>query len=155
LTGRRHFGAAAHSSGLGGYTMALTSQQKMLIRNYMGYSVSGDSTYYPLRELAYSDVSYMGIALDTADGQGRLNHLSSDEESRITGYFLPNLTARETEIQGASSLLGTAAAAVWTRNVNEIAERKSLFADLRRELCVFLGFPPGPSLGGGNRLSRC
>lgn len=135
--------------------MALTSAQIVAIRYYMGYSVTGDAAYAPYRELAYSDVSYMGIALDDPTGQGgRLQNLSVDEEAKITGFFLPNLAAREQEIQCAAGNLGTDIAAVWTRNKNEIGDRTALFTRLRLDLCLFLGFPPGQKLTAGNRVGR-
>jgi hypothetical protein len=129
--------------------MALTAQNLVDIRYYCGFSVSGDSTSFPYRELAYSDVSYMGLSLDY-----RLAHLSPEEESRVTTYFLPAIAAREADIQTAAQFLGTTKAAVWTRNDNEIANRTSMFNALRTELCRFLGFAPGPGLGSSNRLVR-
>ncbi|CAH2606422.1 conserved protein of unknown function (plasmid) [Rhodovastum atsumiense] len=130
--------------------MALTAQQIADTRHYMGYSVAGDDASRPWRELAYSNVSYMGLSLDY-----RLAHLSAEEEARLTGFFLVNLAAREQEIQDAAGNLDTAAAAVWTHNLNEITDRRALFNALRLELCRFLGFPPGSGLQqAGNKLIR-
>lgn len=135
--------------------MALTSAQIVAVRYYMGYAVAGNATYFAYRELAYSDVSYMSIGLDNTDGAGgRLQNLSSDEEDKITTFFLPNLAAAETDIQTARTNLDTAQAAVWTRNPKEMAERKAAFRDLRESLCVFLGFPLGPALSRGSMLVR-
>jgi hypothetical protein len=129
--------------------MALTSAQLVAVREYMGYSASGNSTVAGYRELVYSSMSYMGLSIET-----RLANLSSDEEARVTGYYLANLTLREAEIQNAACNLDTAVAAVWTRNKNEIADRKDLFSSLRLDLCTFLGFEPGPNLRNQNRLVR-
>ena len=130
--------------------MALTDQQLADTRYYMGYSVAGNSTASPFRELAYSDVSYMGLSLDY-----RLADLADVEEARLTGFFLLNLALREAEVQAAAANLGTASASVWTHNKNEIAERRGLYTALRLELCRFLGFPPGSGLAQtGNQLLR-
>jgi hypothetical protein len=129
--------------------MALTAAQIVSVRRYMGYSVTGDATSAPARELVYSNVSYMGLSLDY-----RLDHLTPEEESVIVTTYLDQLALREAEIQGASDNLDTDRAAVWWRNKNELSERMGLYATLRRELCSFLGFAPGPGLGSGNRLVR-
>lgn len=116
----------------------------------MGYSVSGDSVSQPFRELAYSNVSYMGVSLDY-----RLQHLSPEEESVVVATYLTPLALREQEIQGTADNLDTESAAVWKHNANELSDRIALFNYLRRQLCTFLGIPPGPQLGGGNRVTRC
>jgi hypothetical protein len=129
--------------------MLLTAAQLVDVRRYMGYSVSGNAAAHPYRELAYSNVSYMGLSLDY-----RLANLSGAEEMVILNTYLPNLMAREQEIQGAAGNLDTDQAAVWKRNSNEVSDRIRLFTWLRRELCTFLGFPPGPQLETGNRVVR-
>ena len=129
--------------------MALTPQQLVSIRRFCGYSVSGDSASNPYRELVYSSVSYMGLSLDY-----RLQHLSAEEESVVIATYLTPLALRESEIQGAADNLDTAQAAVWTRNQSEVSDRISLFNYLRRQLCDFLGFAPGPQLSTGNRVVR-
>ncbi len=115
----------------------------------MGYSVSGDSASNPFRELVYSSVSYMGLSLDY-----RLSHLSPEEEGVVIDTYLTPLALREQEIQGAADNLDTAQAAVWTRNSSEVSDRVSLFNWLRRDLCNFLGFAPGPQLATGSRVVR-
>ena len=130
--------------------MALTSAQRVDVRRYMGYSVSGDATSSPFRELVYSNVSYMGLSIDY-----RLDHLTADEEAVVVNAYLGNLTNLEQAISDASENLDTDAAAVWTHNKNEVRDRTSLFNQKRRDLCAFLGFKPGPSLGDGiTRLAR-
>lgn len=129
--------------------MALTAQNLVDVRYFMGLSVTGDTTSAPYRELAYSNVSYMGLSLDY-----RLAHLSAEEESVLTGYFLKNLALRRQEIQDAADNLDTDKAAVWTRNRSEVANRKAMYAELRAELCQFLGFRPGPGLTAGSRVVR-
>lgn len=129
--------------------MALTAQQLVDCRRWCGYSVSGNDASNPYRELVYSEVSYFGLSLDY-----RLANLSAEEENTMTTYFLPNLSKREQEIQDAACNLDTDAAAVWKHNKNEISDRTGLFNQLRRDLCTFLGFNPGPNLAVANRLVR-
>ncbi|MDY3551410.1 hypothetical protein R5W24_000486 [Gemmata sp. JC717] len=129
--------------------MALTAAQLVACRRYMGYSVSGDGTSLPFRELVYSNVAHMGLSLDY-----RLAHLSAEEEAVVVNTYLTPLAAREQEIQGAADNLDTDAAAVWKRNPRELQDRIGLYNWLRRDLCTFLGFPPGPQLGGGGRVVR-
>lgn len=129
--------------------MALTAQQLVDVRRYMGYSVSGNSASNAYRELVYSEVSYFGLSLDY-----RLANLSAEEENTVTTYYLTNLALREAEIQTAAANLDTNAAAVWKRNTNEISDRKQLFNGLRVELCNFLGFAPGKGIASQNRMVR-
>lgn len=129
--------------------MALTAQQIVDTRRFCGYSVSGDSTSTQYRELAYSDVALSSLSLDY-----RLAHLSAEEEGVLVNTYLTQLAAREQEIQGAAANLDTDQAAVWMRNVNEVSDRIELFNWLRRDLCRFLGFPPGRQLATGTRVVR-
>ena len=129
--------------------MTLSSAQIVDVRRYCGYSVSGNTASQPYREPVYSDVTMASLSLDY-----RLANLTSDEELVVTGTYLINLNARETEIQGAASNLDTDQAAVWKRNSNEVSDRIGLFNWLRRDLCRFLGFPPGPQLAAGNSVMR-
>lgn len=129
----------------------LTSAQQVDVRRFLGYSVSGDSTSFDFRELIYSSVSYMGLSIDY-----RLEHLTSDEENILTTVYLPNLIQLEADITGARANLDTDQAAVWFHNKREVADRTALFNKVRRDLCTFLGFAPGPTLGDGSvRVSRC
>lgn len=129
--------------------MALNPAQVVDVRRFMGYSVSGNPTALPYREPVYSTASLAALSLDY-----RLANLSAAEEKVVTEKYLPNLCAREQEIQGAASNLDTDQAAVWTHNKNEVTDRINLFNYLRRELCTFLGFAPGPLLATGNRVMR-
>ncbi len=130
--------------------MSLTTAQQVDARRFMGYSVSGDSTSNPFRELVYSAVSYYGLSIDY-----RLQHLLPEEETVVTNY-LTQLNALEAAITGASANLDTDEAAVWKHNKNEVQDRTKLFNQWRRNLCEFLGFEPGPKLGDGAlRLTRC
>ena len=129
--------------------MTLTNQQVVDCRRFMGYSVSGNTTSQPYREPAYSTVTLASLSLDY-----RLANLQPEEESVVINTYLTNLYLRESDIQNAASNLDTDQAAVWKHNRNEVSDRRNLFNDLRRELCSFLGFDPGPGLMTGNRLMR-
>jgi hypothetical protein len=129
--------------------MSLTSAQITDCRRYMGYSVSGNTTSQPYREPVYSDVTLAVLSLDY-----RLANLSTDEYNVVTTTYLPNLNLREQEIQGAAANLDTDQAAVWKHNKSEVSDRINLFNWLRRDLCTFLGFAPGPQLASGNRVVR-
>lgn len=126
----------------------LSNQQIVDCRRYMGYSVTGDPESTPYRELVYSNVSYMGLSLDY-----RLTHLDA-HEAAIVCKFLDKLSSLEEEIYGASDNLDTEEAAVWKRNKSEVSDRINHYTWHRRELCTFLGFPPGPQLSAGNRIVR-
>ena len=129
--------------------MTLSAQQLVDTRRFMGFSVTGDPTSFPFREYVYSDVSLMGLSIEY-----RLSHLSAEEENTLTTYYLPNLAAREKEIQCASANLSTDVAGPWTHNKQEVSDRRELFDQLRRDLCDFLGFSPGRALRRSNRLVR-
>jgi hypothetical protein len=129
--------------------MSLTAQQIVDVRRYLGYSVTGDTTSFPFREVVYSDVSLLGLSIEY-----RLAHLSAEEENTVVTYYLANLYLREAEIQGASANLDTDEAAVWKHNKDEVSDRMGLFNQLRLDLCNFLGFEPGRALRSQNRLVR-
>jgi hypothetical protein len=65
-------------------------------------------------------------------------------------WAYPSIVMPDTFVMLASTpyamvaILGTAVAAVWTRNAAEVAERKKLYRDTRIELCLYLGIPSGP-----------
>lgn len=120
--------------------MSFTEGQLVDIRRFCGYP-------------AYA---YFGWVFeeDYATLTLRLQHMSAEEEAVVTTKFLPVLAELETAVIGASCRLGTDAAAVWTRNKNEVADRTSLYYDKRRELCSFIGVIPGRGLRQGGRVIR-
>jgi hypothetical protein len=129
--------------------VALSPQQLVDVRRYMGYSLSGNTTSQFIREQVYSTLTYASLSLDY-----RLANLSAEEENTVINYYLTNLCLREAEIQAASANLDTDEAAVWKHNKQEVSDRMGLFNQLRRDLCNFLGFEPGKGLGSTNRLVR-
>lgn len=79
----------------------------------------------------------------------RISNLSVAEEA-VVRTQLGNLGILEQAIAGAGVNLDTSAAAVWTHNPHEVRDRAQLYAYSRRQLCGFLGVPPGPALGDGS-----
>lgn len=137
--------------------MALTDDEKAAVRGYMGYATIGTGSLSAAREMAFSDVTYFGVSLDGSSqdpGGGILSNLSSYAETRVRTFFLPALRLREQDIQDAASNLDTDRAAVWVRNKDEMAERRQAFDHLRRDLCGFLGFPPGSALASSGSMGR-
>jgi hypothetical protein len=131
--------------------MALTAAQLTDARRYMGYQLVG--TTWPINDS--QDLTYGQFGMVTMSLYTRLNNLSATEEVVISNY-LTNLNTLEVAIVGASANLDTDQAAVWTHNKNEVNDRVGLYNYMRRELCKFVGFAPGPGLGDGStRLVRC
>ena len=132
--------------------MALTAEQTADVRRFAGYPALGtDTPADDSRDFAYGWVS-PGVWQTLFH---RLENLTPENETTLTTIYLTNLYTLETAIVGAAANLDTAAAAVWTRNPTEVADRMKLFDDWRRRMCAFLGIAPGPSLGrGGLTVSR-
>ena len=72
--------------------------------------------------------------------------LSDEELDVIRSVYLANLTLLEADIPGARVTLNVAKAAAFTRNPEEMRERRALFLDWRVRLCQFMGIPTGPYL---------
>lgn len=121
-----------------------TDAEKTDIRRFCGFQAFGSAA-----------VQAFGHRFSTHYGtlEFRLNNYSASEETVIRTTYLTNLAALETAIFGASANLDTDRAAVWTHNKREVADRTSLFNQVRRQLCGFIGIPPGPGLSGsGNGI---
>lgn len=127
--------------------MALTDTQKVNARRWMGYPVLGaDQT-----DDVYSSGLY-SVSLNS-----RLDALTAIEETALVDAFLTPIASLETAITTAGDNLDTLKAGPWEANPHEINQRTGLYKQWRRDLCAFLGFEPGPSLGagGGMRIVRC
>ena len=111
--------------------MTLSTQQCVDTRRYMGFSISGNVDSQPYREPVYSSETLASLSLDY-----RLANLQPEEEGTLINYYLANLYLREAEIQAASQNLDTDAAAVWKHNKDEVRDRRELFNQLRRDLCL-------------------
>jgi hypothetical protein len=129
--------------------MALTDAQMTDVRRFAGYPLAG--TTQPITD--EFDLVFLAFGMVTMSLYQRLTSLSASEEA-VVGTYLTTLTSLETGIVGAAANLDTDQAAVWHRNRNEVGDREALFSSWRRKLCAFLGLPPGPGLGMGNRVVR-
>ena len=113
-------------------------------RRYLGYPVHGAS---PAGNMGWQFYQAYGAV------EYRLGNLSASEETVLRRY-LGTLGVLERAIPDAGAGLDTEAAAGWTRNPAEMAERGRLFDDWRRRFCSFLGVPAGPALGrSGNSVA--
>lgn len=122
----------------------LSDQQLSDVRRYAGYPLQGDVTLDDRRDTAWGWVAPM--IWQTLNH--RLENLRPEEEFRIVS-FLTAISGLETDVLSATDNLDTDQAAVWVHNKNEVADRMRLYRMWRRELCGFLGVPPGPALGDG------
>lgn len=119
-------------------------------RRWMGYQVVG--TTMPID--GNHDVVYGRFGMLTMSLYTRLTTLTPEEEAVLTTVYLANLALLETAIFGASDNLDTDIAAIWTHNKSEVSDRAALFNRVRRQMCDFIGFSPGPGLcgAGGNSI---
>ena len=109
---------------------------------------------------AVGGIYAVGMAGQTTSYQDIVNNLdaldASQEEALTTKYLEP-LATLEAALLAAGDNMDTKIAGPWTRNENEVAQRSSLYDRYRRDMCAYLGYAPGPSLGagGGLFLQRC
>lgn len=129
----------------------LTDAQKTDVRRWLGYSIASENEPVILSSTALARVTLTA----------RLDSLTAAEEVVLITTYLDRLATLETDILGASANLDTLVAGPWEANPREVAQRTSLFNQHRRDMAAFLGFAPGPalggagSMGGGLRLDRC
>jgi hypothetical protein len=120
-----------------------TEAQKVDIRRFCGYQAygAGPSGFQGWRFFqAYGTLEF------------KLNNLDPAEETVITTIYLANLYTLESAIPASGTNLDTDEAAVWKHNRREVEDRIRIFDHWRRELCRFLGVPPGDGLEGHNAL---
>ncbi|SRR5579859_229837 len=131
--------------------MALTDQQLADVRRYAGYpQVGANHTVDASRDFSYG-WTLPGV-WETLESI--LTNLRPENETTLINIHLANLATLEQAIYGTTANQDTAVAGIWTRNPQELAERKSLYRYARLELCSFLGVAPGPMLQGGNTVTR-
>ncbi|MGZ3309099.1 MAG: hypothetical protein ACXU8R_11325 [Xanthobacteraceae bacterium] len=118
----------------------LTDAQKIDCRRWMGY---------PTLNVGFRDTIFSS-SFGSVSITEKLANLTDGEESVLVEKYLTPLESLESAILAVSDNLDTNKAAVWERNTNEQADRERLFDSVRRRMCAFLGFKPGPELGGGN-----
>lgn len=115
-----------------------TDAQVVDIRRHSGYPVFGNDAGV----LSYRYFQVYGFF------EFRIAQLTANEAAVVINTYLANLTTLENAIPAASANLDTDAASVWIHNKREVADRAALFTYWRKELCNFLGVPPGPFMGG-------
>lgn len=125
----------------------LTDAQKVDVRRWMGYPTLNAGYPDTVYTVAWNR-SYFPVSITE-----KLANLTDSEEAALVEKFLTPLESLEAAILTVSDNLDTNKAAVWERNTNEQADRERLFDSVRRRMCAFLGFKPGPELGGGGGLS--
>jgi len=120
----------------------------------MGYPSQGSYEYTATQDVAYAwIVPGVRTTLFT-----RLDTMRPEEETILSANYLVPLNAMEVLMIADGTNLDTNKAAVWERNQNVLNDREQLFNSLRRRLCAFLGYPPGPGLSASSnsvRLARC
>lgn len=119
---------------------ALTDAEKADVRRFMGYPAYGSSA---------QNAGTFVFSLRYKAMEFRLVN-ARPEELQTIRLFLSKLYTLEAAIWSASDNLDTDRAAVWTHNKNEVRDRTALFRQTRRDLCGFLGLPPGPGLDTGS-----
>ena len=121
----------------------LTDTEKTDVRRFCGYPAYGASpsgnTGWRFYQ-AYGALEY------------RMTNLSASEEIIVQNHLVA-LRGFEAAIPPAAGNLDTSAAAVWTHNPTEVADRQRLERDWGRRLCGFLRVPPGPALGSGSSVT--
>ncbi|MBU3625727.1 hypothetical protein ICN48_05695 [Polynucleobacter sp. JS-Safj-400b-B2] len=119
----------------------LTDAQKADVRRFAGYGSFGSQS---LPASGYRFSTQYGVL------EYKLNNFRPEEEATLTTVFLARLYQLETDqVDQTSQNLDTDEAAVWKHNKNEHRDRRALYFDFRRQMCGFIGIPPGPNLGGG------
>jgi hypothetical protein len=121
--------------------MAFTNQERVDIRRFCGYGAFGGiaSPAFGYRFFqAYGTLEF------------KLSNLATEEESTLRTVYLTSassLYVLEGAVYGSTVNLDTDRAGPWTHNKNEVRDRRALFNQMRRDLCAFIGIPPGPDLG--------
>ena len=121
----------------------LTDSQTVDVRRWLGYPTLNAG--YP--DTVYTSAwnrSYFPVSLTQ-----KLANLTGVEESALVATFLTVLATLETAIPASADNMDTLEAGPWKANPDEMGERSRLFDKWRRDMCSFLGFPPGPALGTG------
>lgn len=131
--------------------MALTAAQIADVRRYAGYWLSGTTQTVD----ADNDTVYMVFGMTQMSLYTRLTTLSASEESVLVNTFLANISLMEAALAASYDCMDTAKAGIWEANPREFEERTALMNKFRRDMCAFLGLPPGPGLkSGANMLVR-
>ncbi|MCB8881696.1 hypothetical protein ACELLULO517_15720 [Acidisoma cellulosilytica] len=124
------------SFGAAQSTDPLTDTEKSDIRFFCGYEMYGNSA-----------AGFLGYRFFQEQGflEYRLTNAAPSECASIR-QMLSEMQTLRTAILGASTMMGTDQAAVWTRNRNEARDRTALYDQWRTQLCRYLGVPAGPGI---------
>jgi hypothetical protein len=128
--------------------VAISDSQVVDVRRWAGYGMAGNPSLAIYEDPVYS---HGGPAwgLNRLTLADKLAGLTDAESLVLTDTFLDPLTTLETAILGAADNMDTEQAGPWKSNPREVAQRTALFNKWRRDMCAFLGIPPGPALGSG------
>lgn len=130
----------------------LTDTERANTRRWAGYGLVGD-----LATAIYSQPVYAPSYIRTGVGlllDDRLSHLAPSEELILRDVYLEPLEKLESDLLTVADNLDTDAAGPWIHNKRERQDREDLFNSLRRRMCGFLNFLPGPYLQVGLQLVR-
>lgn len=124
--------------------MAFSNQERVDIRRFAGYPMFGGITSPAFGWRFFKSYGTLEF---------KLSNPAAEEETTLRAIYLTgtnSLYALEQAIFSASANMDTDQAAVWHHNPREVQDRVSLFNKVRRQLCGFLGVPPGPDLAAAN-----
>lgn len=117
----------------------LTSAERVAARRYCGYAMYGSGQS---GEQGYRFFHWYGFL------EFRLTNASDDELVQIRA-FLSSIANLESQIPTLMQQLAISEAAVLKTNPRAVRDSMNLYNTWRRELCNFLGIPPGEGLGSG------
>jgi hypothetical protein len=122
---------------------SLSDAEKTDVRRFCGYPPYGGEGM----------AGFQGWRFYQAYGlmEFRMNNMSP-AEYQVIRYHLNFLIQLEVALVSSSNNLDTDAAAVWTHNKQEVADRRGLYHEWRVHLCAATGVPPGPGLSKGGRV---
>lgn len=119
----------------------LTDAEKVAVRRYCGYPMLGGQAVQAFGARFFQHFGTLEF---------RLANMLAEEETVLREVYIVRLRKLEQDVlEETRKNLDTEAAAVWTHNRDEHADRMRLYNDVRRELCGFIGVPAGKGLGGG------
>lgn len=131
----------------------LTDAQKLDVRRWLGYATLNAGEPDPVYTVNWPSTSVTLTA--------KLEALTATEEAALADRFLTPLAALEAGVLATADAMDTKIAGPWEANLNAASDKSRLYDNWRRDMGAFLGFAPGPalggsgSMGGGLRLDRC
>jgi len=134
-------------------TVALSDDEKANVRRFCGYPAygAGATGFQGWRFFqAYGLLEYR-LGQDPVTGIPNM----APAELAILRQYLQTLYMLESAIPNAGSNLDTAAAAIWTHNKDEVADRLALYNTWRRQLCGFVGIAVGPAMTENGNSIGC